>query len=183
VLTAYQYVPSGVQGVTCSILMNRYTDNGPKDWSVQTEYDLAAGTITPGFGDNGSGAGIVYDQWVEIRVVIDLTANSFEEYYNGIKTAFGPWDNNAHGTLQAIDLYANDASSVYYDDIKIDSGSETAGSTSCFPRPAYDSGWITTPMGSPSQLCTKVLRTASAATPTTTWWTCRERSRGSPDPI
>ncbi len=156
VLTAYQYIPAGAGGATYFILLNTYRDRGPYDWSVQTEYDLTAGTITPGTGATGSKAKIVYDQWVEIRFVIDLTANTFEESYNGIRIAAGPWDNNAQGTLQAIDLFGNGASSILYDDLKIDRVNTTGGS-SCLPRPAYDSGWITTPFGSPSQLYTKTL--------------------------
>ena len=156
VLTAYQYVPSGSKGTTYFILLNTYADGGPYDWSVQTKYDLTAGTITPATGDTGSKSRIVYDQWVEIRLAIDLAANTLEESYNGIRIAAGPWDNNGHGTLQAIDLFGNGASSVFYDDLKIDSGNATGGSSS-FPRPAYDSGWITTPFGSPSQLYTKTL--------------------------
>ncbi|MCL5280921.1 MAG: hypothetical protein M1376_13565 [Planctomycetes bacterium] len=154
-VTAYQYIPTGARGATYFILLNTYQDDGPYDWSVQTEFDMTAGIITPAIGATGSPAKIVYDQWVQIRLVIDLTANTFEESYNGTKIATGPWDTNAHGTLQAIDLFGNGASSVYYDDLKIDSG-DTAGASS-LPRPAYDSGWITTPQGSPSQLYTKIL--------------------------
>ncbi len=156
VLTAYQYIPAGAKGATYFILLNTYRDAGPYDWSVQTEFDLTAGTVTPATGATGSQAKIVYDQWVEIRVIIDLTANAFEQSYNGVRIAAGTWDNNAHGTLQAIDLFGNGASSVFYDDLKIDSGN-TTGSSSRLPRPAYDSGWITTPMGSPSQFYTVTL--------------------------
>jgi hypothetical protein len=150
VLTAQQYIPSHSSGISYFILLNTYNDDGPYDWSIQTQYDLETGSITPFSGDTGSGARIAYDQWVEIRLVIDLTANTFEEYYNGTQIAAGEWDDTANGTLQAIDLYANYASSVYYDDIKIDSGTTSSGG-SCFPRPAYDSGWITTPFGPTSQ--------------------------------
>jgi hypothetical protein len=156
VLTIYQYIPSGARGTTTFILLNRYRDGGPYDWSIQTDYNLTAGTITPWTGDTGSNARIVYDQWVEIRLVIDLTANTFEESYHGTRIAAGVWDNNAHGTLQAIDLFGNGASSVFYDDLKIESAGGT-GATAGFPRPAYDSGWITTPFGSPSQLYTQTL--------------------------
>ena len=156
VLAAYQYIPAGAKGTTYFILLNAYRDAGPYDWSVQTEYDLTAGTVTPSIGDTGSNAKIVYDQWVEIRFIIDLTANTFEESYHGVRIAAGPWDNNAHGTLQAINLFGNGASSVFYDDLKIDRASAAGGSFS-LPRPAYDSGWITTPFGSPSQSYTKTL--------------------------
>lgn len=156
VLTVYQYVPAGAKGATYFILLNTYRDGGPYDWSVQTEYDLTAGTVTASIGDTGSQARIVYDRWVEIQFVIDLTANTFEESYNGTRIAAGPWDNNAHGTLQAIDLFGNGASPIFYDDFKIDRATAASGSSS-LPRPAYDSGWITTPFGSPSQLYTRTL--------------------------
>jgi hypothetical protein len=156
VVTAWQYIPSGARGSTFFILLNTYRDMGPYDWSVQTEYNLSTGTVSPQTGTTRSETRMVYDQWVEIRVVIDLTANTFEESYNGVRIATGPWDAGAHGTLQALDLYGNGASSIYYDDISVASGPATT-SGSCFPRPAYDSGWITTPMGSPSEFYTKIL--------------------------
>lgn len=150
VLTAWQYIPSGSSGTTYFILMNTYSDHGPYDWSIQTQYNMTAGTVIPYSGAVGGPARIIVDQWVQIKVVIDLDANTFEEYYNDVQIASGVWDNDAHGTFQAIDLYGNGASAVYYDDIRIDSGATPAPS-GCFPRPAYDSGWITTPFGSPSQ--------------------------------
>jgi hypothetical protein len=100
----------------------------------------------------GEAARITVDQWVQIKVVVDLDANTFEEYYNDVQIAAGVWDDDAHGTLQAIDLYGNGASPVYYDDIRIDSGATPEPMPSVgFPRPAYDSGWMATPFGSPSQ--------------------------------
>lgn len=151
VLTAWQYIPSGAAGATYFILLNTYSDDGPDDWSVQTEYNLTDGTIT---ALNGEGAArIVYDQWVQIKFFIDLAANTVEEYYNGVRIAAGEWDDDEHGTLQAIDLYAGGASSVYYDDIQIDSAVAPVP-VSSFPRPSYDSGWIPTPFGSPSEFYT-----------------------------
>lgn len=122
VVSAMQYIPSsGATGITYFILLNTYRDGGPCDWSAQTEYNMTTGTITPWHGATGSNTKISYDRWVEIKFVIDLTANTFEEYYNSVKIAAGEWDNNTHGTLQAIDLFGNGSSSVYYDDIQIDS--------------------------------------------------------------
>jgi hypothetical protein len=148
VVTAMQYVPTGSYGVSYFILLATYNDGGPNTWSVQTEYDLEAGTILP-WNDLGSGARIVYDRWVPIKVVIDLAANAYEEYYNGVQIASGVWDVSESGTLEAVDLFANAASPVYYDDVKIDAAA--VNTVSCFPRPAYDSGWITTPFGDPSR--------------------------------
>jgi len=116
-LTAMQYIPSGTAGTTYFILMNQYDDPGTAlDWSVQTNFDLAAGVVN---FDGGATAAIVYDKWVELKCVIDLDNNSVQLYYDGVAYATNQWDNDGHTTFQAIDLYGNNASSVWYDDIKI----------------------------------------------------------------
>ena len=114
-LSVMQYIPSGTTGTTYFILMNQYPDN--KDWSIQTTFDLAAGTI--GFWHGGA-ATIVYDEWIELKYVIDLDNNTVDKYYDGAYVVTDTWDDNAHGTLQAIDLFGNGASSVYYDDLRVD---------------------------------------------------------------
>jgi hypothetical protein len=97
--------------------MNQYDDPGTAlDWSVQTNFDLAAGVVN---FDGGATAAIVYDKWVELKCVIDLDNNSVQLYYDGVAYATNQWDNDGHTTFQAIDLYGNNASSVWYDDIKI----------------------------------------------------------------
>jgi len=114
--SAMQYIPSGTTGTTYFILLNTYSDGGTKDWSIQTTFDLAAGTI--GFWHGGETT-ILYDQWVEMKYIIDLDNNTVDKYYNGELIATDQWDDNVNGTLQAIDLYGNGASSVYYDDITV----------------------------------------------------------------
>jgi len=112
-LTAMQYIPSGTTGDTFFILMNQYAPN-PLDWSCQTKFSLGSGQI------NDGGGTIVYDQWVELKYVIDLDNNTVDEYYDGIVIRSGQWNVSGHNTLQAIDLYSAGASSVYYDDIVIE---------------------------------------------------------------
>ena len=117
-VSAMQYIPSGTTGNTYFILLNTYNDGGPYDWSVQWNIDLATGVINL---DLGSGtANIVYDQWVELKCIINLDENTIDEYYNGELISTHQWDDNVNGTLQCIDLYGNGASSVYYDDIKVE---------------------------------------------------------------
>jgi len=114
--SAMQYIPSGTTGTTYFILLNSYDDGANQDWSVQTTFDLAAGTI--GFWHGGE-ATILYDQWVELKYIIDLDNNTVDKYYNGELIVTDQWDDNVHGTLGAIDLFGNGASSVYYDDITV----------------------------------------------------------------
>ena len=117
-LTAMQYIPSGTTGVSWFILLNTYADNGTQDWSVQTQFNLDTGAITTQY-DASASAVIVYDQWVEIKCLIDLDKNTVDEYYNGVFFTTHQWDDGQKKTLQVIDLYGNGASSIYYDDIVI----------------------------------------------------------------
>ena len=116
--SAMQYIPSGTSGTSYFILLNSYDDGANQDWSVQTLFNLDAGTVSSYYVE-GSEAEIVFDEWVSMDLVIDLDNNTVVEYYNGVELASHQWDDNEHGTLGAIDLYGNGASSVYYDDITI----------------------------------------------------------------
>jgi len=121
VMRAMQYIPSGTTGENFFILLNTYNDagvnGGAKDWSAQANFNLGAGTIA--FWHGGSAA-IVYDQWVELKYVIDLDNNTVDKYYNGEFIVTDQWDDNDHGTLQCVDLFGNGASPIYYDDITIE---------------------------------------------------------------
>ena len=113
---AMQFIPSGTTGTTYFILLNSYDDGANQDWSIQTTFNLDSGAV--GYW-GGSAATIVYDEWVEVKYVIDLSGNSVDKYYNGELIETAQWDDTEHDTLGAIDLYGNGASSVYYDDITI----------------------------------------------------------------
>jgi len=113
-----QYIPDGTNGESWFILLNTYSDNGAQDWSVQLNFNLGTGAITSNY-DGGTLANIVYDEWIEIKCVIDLDNNTVDEYYNGELISTHQWDDNNHNTLGCIDLYGNGASSIYYDDILI----------------------------------------------------------------
>ena len=115
-----QYIPKGTTGETYFILLNQYDDAGTsRDWSIQLKYNLATGVITAEAQGGNATTDIVYDRWVELKFRIDLVTNTCDWYYAGALIKTHDWDDNVHGTLQAIDLYGNGASSVYYDDITI----------------------------------------------------------------
>jgi len=119
-LAAMQYIPKGTTGNTMFIVLNQYDDAATaNDWSIQLNYDLAAGSITAESQGGNATASIVYDRWVELKFRVDLDNNTCEWHYNGKLIKTHQWDDNGHKTLQAIDLYGNSASSVYYDDITI----------------------------------------------------------------
>jgi len=114
-----QYIPSGTTGETFFILLNTYNDGGPYDWSVQLDFNLGAGVVTSQNLGGDLTANIVYDQWVELKLIIDLDSDSVEEYYNGELLSAHEWDDNDNPTLGAIDLFGNGASSIYYDDLTL----------------------------------------------------------------
>ena len=119
-LTAMQLIPSGTTSENWFILLNTYNDgaNATKDWSAQVNFRLAAGTLTSNEG--GGELQIVYDEWVQLKFIIDLDNNTVDIYYNDEFLASHIWDNDNHGTLQCIDLWGNNASAIYYDDVKLE---------------------------------------------------------------
>ncbi len=145
-VSAQQYIPSGGTGISYFILLNRYRDGGNDsydDWSIQTQYNLATGAITCWHGGTAGATEIVFDRWIEIKLLINLDEDTFEEFYNGQRIATGRWDDNTHGTLQAIDLFGNKASPIYYDDVKIETYRVDAASD---PKPANGATDVTVPL-------------------------------------
>lgn len=126
VFTAWQYIPSGLDQMTYFIINNRYNHGGPYEWAVETHMNPATGFVNEQLRDpNGvNRKPIVYNQWVEIRTVIDLTANSMEHYYNGQLLASGIWTiRGGPVEIAALDLFAGAPSGhntpVYFDDISL----------------------------------------------------------------
>ncbi len=131
IYTTMMYIPSGGSGTTWFIMLNTYTEGGdPKDWSIQTQFNQDNGQITSSYV--GGTFDIIYDQWVELKMDIDLDNDTVDEYYNGQLIYTHEWDDNDHGTLQCVDLYGADSSSVYYDDIMLVDTRSLAGN----PYPA-----------------------------------------------
>ena len=118
--TAWQYVPTDFAGETYFIMLNTYNDPaGPYDWSIQVHFDSVAGTLTD--DHTGNSLPINYGQWTEIRVEIDLDADNRELFYGGQSTGARTWTTGVNSVLNiaAVDLFANGASEVYYDDMSL----------------------------------------------------------------
>jgi hypothetical protein len=66
---------------------------------------------------------MVYNQWVEIRVEIDLTADTQMVYYNNQLLFKDTWTGHVSGggalNIGAVDLFANGADTVFYEDISL----------------------------------------------------------------
>ncbi len=122
--TAWQYIPSPLSGETYFIMLNQYDDAGAtNNWSVQVHFNGASGLVIA----DGVGAGatlpLITDQWVEIRLEIDLEGDNQAFYYDNQLLYQGSWTDGLSGggilNIGAVDLFANGASSAYYDDLSL----------------------------------------------------------------
>ncbi len=118
--TAHQYIPTAFNGSSFFILLNKYADLGPYDWSVELQFVGATNTILDDFRPENP-VNFVRGQWAEIRVEFDLTANTVSHFYNNQLISSGTWTTGGGSTLNlaAVDLYANNTSSIYYDNMSL----------------------------------------------------------------
>ncbi len=126
--TAWQFVPDNTTGASYFILLNSYDDAGAtNNWSVQVQFDSAQNLVIND-GVSGGNLPLVKGQWVEIRVEIDLDANTQAFYYNNQQLYTGSWTEELSGggavNIGAVDLFANNASSVFYDDVSLVNASQ-----------------------------------------------------------
>lgn len=123
VFTAWQYIPGSFVGNSYFIMLNQYDDAGATlNWSVQMLFDSTSGLVID-TGASGASMPYVTNQWVEIRVEIDLIADTQTFYYNGTALYSGTWSGHVSGggitAIGALSLFANGASSIYYDDMSL----------------------------------------------------------------
>lgn len=122
VYTAWQYIPSGFTGTTFFILLNTYSDGGTKNWSTQVNFNSGTGLVSND-GASGGTLPLVTGQWVPIRVEIDLDQDTQDFYYNHQLLYSGTWTDEVSGggaaNIGAVDLFANGATSAFYDDISL----------------------------------------------------------------
>ncbi len=121
-VTAYQFVPGDIDGLTYFIINNEYSHGGPKEWTIEMHMDPFTGLVNEQIHDPffDFATDLVFDQWVEIRVEFDLDNNLVEAYYNG--TFIGSGAVNSRGEpieIQSIDLYGPHEIPQYFDDISV----------------------------------------------------------------
>ena len=117
-----QYLTEDLTGVTYFILMNKYTP-ASKGWGAQIELNLDTNLARDADTNTGS-VPILYDQWAEITVEIDLDANTRTTYYDGQLLGTRYWylegDPNHEQAIAALDLWADvGGNPVYYDDLSL----------------------------------------------------------------
>ena len=125
IITAWQYLPSDLSGMSYFVVNSYYEHGGPYYWTVEMHFDPTTDMVTDALRDPDglNGVPIVYDQWVEIRIETDLTGGlgTIAQYYNDTLVMSGDWITGSIGQLAIgnIDLYAPHSTVIYYDDISI----------------------------------------------------------------
>jgi len=122
---AWQYIPTNFTGITYFILLSDYWDGGDTEckWAVQVNFDADNQYVMSEF--DGVTLPLKTGKWCEIQVEINLTRDFFTFTYDGDILIAKNWtagpNNQMDGMLKlsAIDLFANGASPVYYDDLSI----------------------------------------------------------------
>jgi hypothetical protein len=119
--TAWQYIPALYTGQSYFILLNTYNDGGPYNWSLQIQFDAATNLVKSEFDDLS--APLIRGQWIQLRDEIDMTADTQSFYYNNQLVVTKSWTGGLTGSgalnIGAVDLYANSASAVYYDNMSL----------------------------------------------------------------
>ncbi|MEM7455944.1 MAG: hypothetical protein AAF456_16455 [Planctomycetota bacterium] len=124
-LTCDQYIPGSATGQQYFIMLNTYNAGagGAKSWSIQLLFDNDTGMLTDDYDGGWGGASIVYDQWVELRFIIDLDNDTVDQYYDGTLINSGQsWTQRNGGAAGAaeigcVDLFSNGGSICYYDNL------------------------------------------------------------------
>jgi len=125
--TAWQYVPTGFADESYFILLNQYDDAGvTTNWSTQVRFDGNDGlAVFQGYYDDLAQLPLITGQWVELRVEIDLVNDWQQFYYGGDLLYEASWTEGIGSptpgitSIGGVDLYANLASAVYYDDLSL----------------------------------------------------------------
>jgi hypothetical protein len=129
VYSAWTYLPTGATGVPYFIMLNRYVvDDGvppgePKAWSIQIPMDLGTDLLNDDMAAGDENIPLIRNQWVKLQLDIDLDNNTVDTYYGATFVSthrwYDPGDVNAHAAIEAVDLWANSADRIYYDDMSL----------------------------------------------------------------
>ena len=119
IYTAWSYVPNDFAGESYFILLNTF--GATNNWSIQVRFDSALNVIESEF--ETAQLPLITDEWVELRTEIDLDADWMEFYYGGVLLSAKSWTEGVSGggalNIGAVDLFANGATSIYYDNMSL----------------------------------------------------------------
>ena len=116
----WSYVPADFDGSAYIILLSLYGGSASK-WDLQIHFNSA--TLMLEDSDSTNATPYEIAAWGEIRVEIDFVADWQKVYYNDILWLSKSWTAGATGggylALDAVDLYGESGSAVYYDDVSV----------------------------------------------------------------
>ena len=124
VYTVWQYIPTNFTGQSYFIMLNQYNDAMTGlNWSVQVLFNSTTNQVLNDGGVSGGSLPLIRGQWVELRLEIDLTNDIGAFYYGNQLLYQGTWSGQVTGggitSIAAVDLFANGASPIYYDDFSL----------------------------------------------------------------
>lgn len=117
-MSGYCYIPAGSTGTQYFILLSIYVPGGTNEWCLQLRFNSATGLVSAAEG--GGSTPIINNQWVKAEVIIDLDTNNQTIFYNDVNLGTIPWSTNATLNIGALDLFGNNASPIYWDDLKLE---------------------------------------------------------------
>jgi hypothetical protein len=114
----WQRIPTGglAGGPVYLILNNIYNDGGPYDFTTQLK--CSGTTIVDDFPRTKAPVPLVFDQWVQIRLEIDLNANTITSFYNNTQISTGTYAFSGPVSIENIDLFSF-GGACHYDDIML----------------------------------------------------------------
>jgi len=174
--TTQTYIPGAFFGEGYVIMLNSYDDCGATAaWSAQVHFSSSAGqVIVDNLGNNvliNGDQNIMFDQWVELRIDIDLTANTVLYKYNGVEMYSGEWSTGTDPVeISTLDLFpgSDDTTEYFMDDILLVGGITAGpiGSNYCMTNPnTTGNPSAISAIGSTAVLDNDVTLTVSDATP------------------
>lgn len=129
-VTAQQFIPASFNGESYFIFENVYddVDINVVSWSTQVAFDSVTDTVrNPDDAADPFSAPLIRNRWVELKLVIDLDNDLQTFYYDGVEMYSGSWtmqfpNQSVPGVkrIGSIDLFANGATPIYYDNVRIE---------------------------------------------------------------
>jgi len=118
--SAWVYVPADFEGQNYLLLLSLYAGDSSK-WDLQIYFNSE--TLTLRDYDSNNETPYTPAQWGQLRVDIDFINDWQHVYFNDVLWLSKSWTHGTSGEgileLGAVDLYANGASTVYWDDLSV----------------------------------------------------------------